>query len=98
MKIATLALSVALAGACAHTENQTPAASSSSQTATTTSKESKTTLAIRKRAAFDLNCDEAQIHVSQLQQGTFLQAASYGAVCGDKRISYLERMGTIIKQ
>lgn len=53
---------------------------------------------IRKRAAFDLGCPEAQITVTKLQEGSMMTAASYGATCGDKRAAYLERMGTIIKQ
>ena len=53
---------------------------------------------IRKRAAFDLGCPEAQIKVTKLQEGSMMTAASYGATCGDKRAAYLERMGTILRQ
>jgi hypothetical protein len=53
---------------------------------------------IRKRAAFDLGCPEAQITVTKIKEGSMMSAASYGATCGEKRAAYLERMGTIIKQ
>ncbi len=53
---------------------------------------------IRKRAAFDLGCPEAQVKVTKLQEGSMMTAASYGATCGDKRAAYLERMGTILRQ
>jgi hypothetical protein len=36
--------------------------------------------------------------VTQIEKGTFMHVATYGATCGDKRVSYLERMGNIIKQ
>ena len=55
-------------------------------------------VAVRKRAAFDLDCPEQQIKVVQLQEGGMMTAASYGASCGDKHASYIERMGTVIKQ
>jgi len=98
VSVVALALVGSLA-ACAHTESNTSStpATAAAQPADGP-KESKTVQQIRKRAAFDLSCAEDQIKVSELQKGTFMQAASYGAVCGDKRVSYLERMGTIIKQ
>lgn len=55
-------------------------------------------VAVRKRATFDLGCAEKDIQVVQLQEGSMMTAASYGATCGDKRASYIERMGTVIKQ
>jgi hypothetical protein len=83
--------------ACAHNEAAS-SSSSSSPAATNTTKESGTTREIRKRAAFDLGCPAEQIQVTQIEEGSFMHAASYGASCGEKRVSYLERMGTIIKQ
>lgn len=54
--------------------------------------------AIQKRASFDLGCPIEQVQVVQIEQGTFMHPATYGATCGSQRASYLERMGTIIKQ
>lgn len=55
-------------------------------------------VAVRKRATFDLGCAAKDIVVVQLQEGSMMTAASYGATCGDKRATYIERMGTVIKQ
>ena len=82
--------------ACAHSEARTSESSAGEAKAQT--KESRTSAAVRKRAAFDLGCPGEQIQVAQIEGGTLLHPATYGATCGDKRASYLERMGTIIKQ
>src|SRR4051794_159743 len=86
---------VALLPACAHNE---AAPSSSEPAAAAQTKEPRIVGEIRKRAAFDLGCTEEQIQVQQLQKGSLMNAASYGASCGEKRVSYLERAGNIIKQ
>ena len=60
--------------------------------------EQETVDAIRTRAAFDLNCEAAQVQVVKIADGSFTAPATYGATCGEKRATYLQRMGTIIRQ
>jgi hypothetical protein len=60
--------------------------------------ERETVEAIRKRAAFDLSCEPAQVKVIKIADGSMWSPATYGATCGDKRVSYLQRMGTIVRQ
>jgi hypothetical protein len=57
-----------------------------------------TIAAIKKRAAFDLNCTEAAVQVTVIEEGSFMAPATYGARGCDKQATYLERMGTILKQ
>lgn len=60
--------------------------------------EQQTVDAIRKRAAFDLGCEPAQVQVVKIADGSMMSPATYGAICGEKRTTYLQRMGTIIRQ
>ena len=87
MRIVSMIALLALAS-CAH----------SSSASKESSGDDSTIAAIKKRAAFDLSCPEASIQVQQLQEGGLMTTASYGAKGCDKSVSYLERMGTIIKQ
>jgi hypothetical protein len=60
--------------------------------------EDETIASIRKQAAFDLACQEKDVQVTLLEAGSMMSPASYGAVCGEKRARYLERMGTVLRQ
>jgi hypothetical protein len=77
-----------LAG-CRHGDASQPAAAP---------QEDETIASIRKQAAFDLACAEKDVQVTMIEAGSMMSPASYGAVCGEKRARYLERMGTILKQ
>lgn len=77
-----------LAG-CRHGDAQKPAAAP---------EDDETMASIRKQAAFDLGCAEKEVKVTVLEEGSMMSPASYGAVCGEKRARYLERMGTILRQ
>lgn len=91
-----LALCVLVFAACAHND----ASSSSSETtaaAPRVTKESKASQAVRKRASFDLGCEPADLKITEIESENFVRPASFGASCGEKRASYLYRMGTIFK-
>lgn len=60
--------------------------------------EDETIASVRKQAAFDLACPEKDVQVTMIEAGSMMSPASYGAVCGEKRARYLERMGTILRQ
>ena len=44
-----------------------------------------------------LDAPKRRSKMMQLQAGSLMSAASYGASCGDKRASYIERMGTVVE-
>jgi hypothetical protein len=76
-------------GGCRRADATQPAASP---------QDDETIVAVRKQAAFDLACAEKDVQVTMIDAGSMMSPASYGAVCGEKRARYLERMGTILRQ
>lgn len=85
-------------GACAHSEKQSEGTTANDEAKKPDSpKESKSAAAVRKRAAFDLGCESNQIQLSEIETENFVRPATYGATCGEKKASYIYRMGTIIK-
>lgn len=83
---------LALSGCATTSKSAAPADTGSG------SGDDSTLAAIRKRAAFDLNCAEASVQVTVIEEGSFMAPATYGARGCDKQATYLERMGTILKQ
>jgi hypothetical protein len=97
MSTTRMAMAFVIAGAlsaCAHSDKGSTSANATASTA----KESRTVEAVRKRAAFDLGCAPEQIQISEMEKESFMRPATFGASCGEKRVAYLARMGTIIKQ
>ena len=85
-----VSLSFLALAACSHHDSP-PAESAAGQ-------EPRVVASIRTRASFDLGCPADQVQVMELEKGTFMRPATFGVTCGDKRATYLERMGTIIRQ
>jgi hypothetical protein len=89
LAITSMMLLGLLLSGCRHADASPPAGAP---------QEDETLASVRKQAAFDLACQEKDVQVTLIEAGSMMSPASYGAVCGEKRARYLERMGTILRQ
>ena len=81
-----IALSVVICG-CAHQQADKASSGAASD---------ESIQAIRKRAAFDLDCPADELAISVVEKGNFMRPWTFGAAGCDRSKTYLYRAGTIV--